>query len=693
MKKIYRKRKKTNIKYNYYKKYKDIKEIIEKRYNILIGIITLVVVVLFINLFYVQVVKKDFYEVKLEELTQNTVEGSTAPRGRIYDRNHKLIVDNEPLRVIYYKKEKGIKTKEEIELAYKVGNLINVDYDKITENILREFWVKNNSDKAKERITKDELKKLEERKITDEDIEKYKLERVTKEELESYKEVDKEAAYIYYLMNKGYSYSEKTIKDESVTDEEYALIASNINELKGFNVRLDWNRVYTYGSTFKTILGSVSDNGIPSDLKDYYLEKGYDLNDRVGISYLEYQYDDYLKGTKNIYEIGSNGEKILKEEGKRGNDIVLTIDIELQKQVEKILEKQLLKAKKEPNTEYYNKSFVVITNPKTGEILAMAGKQIVKKGSEYKIYDYTPGITTSPVVVGSVIKGASHIVGYNTGALKIGEKRYDTCVKLAGTNLKCSWMPLGLLDDISALKYSSNTYQFYTAMKVANVKYSYNTGIKVNEEDFNKYRNTFKEFGLGVKTEIDLPVESLGFKGKSENGGLLLDFSIGQYDTYTPIQLSQYIGTIANDGSRMKPHLLKEVYDSNESLRNVIYKNEPVELNKVKTESKYLKRVQEGFKEVLKYGGTGSGYINLKYKPAGKTGTSQSFVDSNNDGKIDKETITNTFVAYAPYDNPKVTFTVISPDIYNYENNSSYQTNVNRRIVTEVSEAYFKFYD
>ena len=125
---------------------------------------------------------------------------------------------------------------------------------------------------------------------------------------------------------------------------------------------------------------------------------------------------------------------------------------------------------------------------------------------------------------------------------------------------------------------------------------------------------------------------------------------------------------------------------------NKIYEYPNVELNKDTTESKYLKRVKEGFKEVLKYGGTGSGYMDLKNKPAGKTGTSQSFVDTDGDGKIDKETISNAFVAYAPYDNPEVTFTVISPDIYNYDNNSNYQTNVNKRIVKRVTDLYFKKY-
>lgn len=675
--------------------YRNIKGIIEKRYNILIGVIIFVVVLLFVNLFYVQIVKQEFYTQKVEKLNENNIEGDSAPRGRIYDRNHKLLVDNEPVKVIIYKKQNGINTKKEIALAYKVANLIDVDFSDIKESELREFWVKKNPTLANKKITEKELKKLDERKITKDDIYKLKLKRVTKEELDQFSEIDKEAATIYFLMNDGYSYTEKVIKKDNVTDKEYAVISENIKTLKGFNVKLDWQRSYPYNDVFKGILGSVSnsESGIPYELKDYYLSKGYELNDRVGVSYLEYQYEDILRGEKNIYQIDDDGNYKLVKAGSRGKDIVLTIDIELQKAVEEILTNELIKTKKEPNTELYNRSFVIITNPKTGEVLAMAGKQIIKDGNDYKIYDYTPGVLTSPVVVGSIVKGASHIVGYNTGALTIGEIRNDTCVKIAGTPEKCSWQYLGRLNDITALKQSSNTYQFYTAIKVGKGNYSYNSPLVVDLNAFKIYRDTFAEFGLGVKTGIDLPVESLGFKGESEVAGHLLDFSIGQYDTYTPIQLAQYMGTIANGGNRMKPYLLKSVYDSKgNSLTNLISQTEPVILNKVNTKDEYMARVHEGFKAVLEYGGTGSGYIDSVYKPAGKTGTSESFVDTDNDGKIDTETVTNTFAGYAPYDDPKVVFTVISPDIYHYGNNSTFTSAVNKRISQEVSKKFFEIY-
>ncbi len=679
--------KKTINNYTYYRKYNDIKDTIEKRFNILIGFITLGIIILLIGLFNIQLVQKNKYEELLVKASENTVEGTTAPRGRIYDRNGNILVDNTPIKVIYYKKPSKITTIREINLAYKVANLIAVDYSKLTDNSLRDFWIRNNSSKADERITEEERKQLEYRKLTMSDIERLKKERITDSELEALTDLDKEAAYIYYLMNKGYSYLEKVIKSEDVTDEEYAIIASS--NLEGFNVRLDWERTYPYGDTLKSIFGTVSssDVGIPSDLKEHYLQKGYSLDDRVGVSYLEYQYDGYLKGKKNKYQISANNEQILVEEGKRGNDLVLTIDIKLQQEIEKIVEDELKKAKKEANTKYFNKVFVVVTDPNDGGILAMVGKQIIKKGKDYEFLDFTPGVLTSTVTPGSVVKGASHITGYNNGGLKIGEVRTDSCVKLAATPLKCSWKYLGTLNDITALQQSSNTYQFYTAMKVAGYNYVYNGGFKMKRDGFKIYRDTFAQFGLGVKTGIDLPNELPGYKGTNDTPGLLLDYSIGQYDTYTPLQIAQYMATIANDGNRMQLHLLDKVYSSDQpSLKQEIYKYEPVLLNKVKTEKKYMNRVKEGFKKVIS-GGTGYGYINSKYKGAGKTGTSQSFIDTNSDGKVDKETITNTFAGYAPYNDPEVVFAVMSPDVSDLKTN--YTSSVNKRIVRRVSDKYF----
>ena len=669
---------------------KNLTEVINKRYNSLIFIVIILYVVILGRVFYLQIIKESEYKESLAISTEKTVESTSAPRGRIYDRNYNLLVDNEGVKTIYYKKQKGITNKEEIELAYVIADNINIDYSKVNENRLKTFYYKGHYKECKKKITDEEWEEYSKRKLNDKDIEKLIYERLD-EEISTYDERDKKAAYIYYLMNKGYSYAEKVIKNKDVSEEEYAYISENIDNLKGFNTKLDWERVYLYGDTFKSILGSVSSNsqGIPSELAEIYLKKGYSLDDRVGISYLEYQYEDYLKGTKAKYRLLSDNSYELVSEGKRGSDIVLTIDINLQKYLEEVLSNEVYNAKGEAGTAYYNRSFAVVADPNTGEILAMGGKQVLDKDGSKVIVDYTPGIVTLPVTPGSVVKGASMMVGYKYGAIDIGSHQYDECLKIKDTPLKCSWRTMGDIDDIYALQYSSNVYQYKIAISVGKGKYEYDKGLSLDEEAFKKYRDMYAEFGLGKKTGIDLPVESLGYMGTSKLPGHLLDFSIGQYDTYTPIQLSQYINTIANGGKRLKPYLLKEVYkasDSGDKFGSLIYKAETKVMGTLSVEDKYINRVREGFSAVVQ-NGLGYGYMGYYTNSAGKTGTSQSFIDTNGDNKVDTETITSSFVGYSPSDNPKMSIVVVSPDVSIPD---SSQSAVTKRISAQVVNKFFE---
>ena len=677
---------------------KVLEDVILKRYIFIIVIIFLCFGIIGVRLFSLQILSRDEYIVSLERAVEKRVESTSAPRGRIYDRNYNLLVDNVAVKTIYYKKENNITTKEEVELAYKVADLIEVDYSSLTDYRLKNFWYVQNKEDAKKKITDKEWKLNKERKLSDDDIVDLIFERISEEELSKFKDRDKEAAYIYYLMNKGYSYAEKVIKSKDITEKEYAVISENIDVLHGFNTKLDWERVYLYGDTFKSILGSVSSDtqGIPSELAEYYLDNGYSLADRVGISYLEYQYENYLKGTKAIYKVLPDNTYELVSEGKRGNDIVLTIDINLQKYLEEVLTSEVMNAKGEVNTEYYNRSFAVVSDPNSGEILAMGGKQIRERedGSRY-IVDYTPGIVTLPVTPGSIVKGASMLVGYKYGAINIGDTIQDDCIKIKDTPEKCSWKKLGLIDDVDALRMSSNYYQYLIAIKIGNGTYNYNEALKIDTDAFKKYRDMYSSFGLGVKTGIDLPVESLGYTGKSTLPGHLLDFAIGQYDTYTPIQLSQYINTLANGGTRLKPYLLKEVYSQSsndeDTFGELIYKTDVKTLGKVDVDSKYIDRVKYGFNRTV-IDGLGNGYMGYYTNSGGKTGTSQSFIDTDGDNVVDTETITTSFVGYSPADNPKMSIVVVSPDISNSYGEVSYTSPVTKRISAKIVNKYFEIY-
>lgn len=664
---------------------------LNKKLDILEMVIIFLFLLLAYFLFKTIYLKEDFYKEKLNSLTNVIVYGESAPRGRIYDRNYNLLVDNIAVPIIYYKKVDKITKQEEIELIYEVIDKLELEYDKLKTRNLKEFYLVLYPNKGNEKITEEEWDKQKQRVLNSNDIENLKIARITDDELNTLSETDRKAAYLYYLMNQGYSYSEKIIKSSNVTDSEYAYFSENNYKLKGFDTKVNWERNYLYQDTLKKILGSVG--SIPKEEKESYLKKGYELTDIVGLSNIEKQYEDILKGMKAKYKKVASNKLVLLEDAKRGNDIVLSIDINLQKEVDSIIDRELIRAKGEANTKYLSKTYAIIQQPSTGEVLAISGREVIKQNQEYITYDITPYSLTDPMTPGSVIKGASMLVGYNTGAIQIGEYTTDECIKIKNLPAKCSSHRVGRLNDIIALAESSNVYQFKIAMKVGGATYSYNEPLTINPVAFDIYRNTFKEFGLGVKTEIDLPVESLGYSGTKTAPDLLLNFSIGQYDSYTPIQLSQYITTIASNGKRLKPHLLKEIHEatSYEGLGKTLEIKEPVILNTVSTKEEYLKRVQEGFVAVMEVG-LGKKVMGNSPNPAGKTGTSESFIDTDKDGKIDTETTSNAFVGYAPSDNPTMTITVTSPDVEDPNTGYNYRTYMNRRIVRMISNKYFEMF-
>ena len=202
---------------------------------------------------------------------------------------------------------------------------------------------------------------------------------------------------------------------------------------------------------------------------------------------------------------------------------------------------------------------------------------------------------------------------------------------------------------------------------------------EVTEEDFNKYRDIFREFGLGNTTGIDLPNETEGLKGEKVAGDLLLNLAIGQYDLYTPTSLLQYTNTIANNGVRLKLNLMHSIGD---------VKREVEELGRVELEEKYFERIHAGLREVVK-SGTGYWYVAQDIEAAGKTGTSESYIDSDYDGVMDAYVLSNTFMMYAPYKDPKYAMVVISPNVANLETMGNSYASVNRKLARNISDLLF----
>ena len=606
-------------------------------------------------------------------IKSNYIYGLTAPRGRILDINGHILVDNIGVKAIIFNKL-NVSDKEVLYNTKVLSEILDIK-ENIDDYNLRYYYYIINTKEVNNLVPNIILKKYEERKMTSNELLNYKLNLITDDMLNN---IDKKEAYIYYLLNKGYSYEDKIIKI-NISDSEYEKI--NELNLKGIRTDLVWERYYPYQDKLRDIFGNVSSyiQGIPSELKNYYLNKGYNLNDRVGINNLEYIYDDSLKGEKAKYELINNKLVKISDEVK-GKDLVLSIDIEMQINIEKILEEEMLLAKKEYNTKYYDTSYLIVSNPNNGEIISLIGKKM----DNNKFLDYSYYNALSSFTIGSAVKGASISVGYKYNIIDENTKVLDSCIKLYGQNAKCSWKSLGMLNDINALRMSSNYFQYLIAIGITNNKYKSGIKLNANINHFNIYRDMFASYGLGVKTGIDLSNESSGQKGSIISDDLLLNFSIGQYDTYTPLELSQYINTIAT-GQRTQLSLLKYILNNDGS---IYFENNNTVYNKTLIDNNYLNRIREGFKAVNE-SGTGYSYTNHKFTSAGKTGTAESFLDSDLDGVIDKQTVSTSYVMYAPYDKPEFSIVIVSPHIKYKNKVSNYKYPINAKVMRRVSDLVY----
>lgn len=681
------------------------------RLNILFFVVFVLFSILVLRLGELQIVFGEDFKRQIEQKEIIPV-NSSVPRGKIYDTNGKLVVGNKPLKAITYTRSNSVKTSEMLEIATKLAQLINKDSEEdfkaITKRDRQDYWILKNPKSAEAKITEKDIEKLKKKELDKKEYDKavYDLtrERITEDELNSFSKEELEVLAIFREMSSGTALSPHIIKNNDVTDEEFAIVSEHLDSLPGVDTTTDWDRDFVYknddgNGPLSSILGKVTSakEGLPRDNLDYYLAKGYSRNDRVGKSYLEHQYEDVLQGQKETlkYVTDTSGDVLeshVFKEGKSGNDLVLAVDIDFQKKVDEIIEDKLGKARS--GQKYMDRALVSVMNPKTGEMLAMAGKQFVQDSETKRteVRDFALGNMTNSYEMGSVVKAATVLTGYQTGAIVPGQNLNDRPLNFKGTQVKKSWntVGFGMINDLYALKRSSNVYMFLTAMKIGGQQtYVPNGPLTIDKEKgITTLRKNFAQFGLGIRTGIDLPGEQTGYGGGQipPEAGKVLDYAIGQYDTYTALQLVQYISTIANGGYRVQPHLVKEIREPNpngDEFGPIVKEITPKILNKVDMKESWIKRVQEGLKLVVNdREGTGFGSIkNKQYKIAGKTGTAQALYDGPLDGRPMLWNV--TFAGYAPYDDPEIAISVVVPW------SSTDKTHVNLEIADEVFKAYF----
>ena len=662
------------------------------RLNLLFAIVILLFMTIIGRLLYMQVLHKDFYENKLASASQTRVTTGSV-RGEIYDATGKPLVENTVKQVVAFTRSNKMTATDLKDISKKLLSYVTVTSPQLTERQIADYYL---ADPAVYRKTVEALPK-EKRLDTDgNQLSESKLYNNAADSIDSnqieYTEEEKKAIYIFSQLNAVGNFATGNIQTDPLSDTQVAIIASASKELPGISISTSWDRK-VLETSLSSIVGSVSSekSGLPAEDVDAYLQKGYSLNDRVGTSYLEKQYEEVLQGKRTIKEIHIDKHGDIEsvkniEEGSKGKNIKLTIDLSFQDGVDNLLKSYFNSELDNGGAKYSEGVYAVALNPKTGAVLAMSGiKHNLETG------DLTPdslGTVTNVFVPGSVVKAATISSGWENGVLSGNQTLTDQPIVFQGSAPINSWYTPYYgsfpVTAVEALEYSSNAYMVQTALGMMGQTYQPNMTVKTNQLDsaMGKLRATFGEYGLGVSTEIDLPDESTGFIPQKFDLANYLTNAFGQFDNYTPMQLAQYVATIANNGVRLAPHIVEGIYDNNDKggLGELIQAIDTKEINKVNISESDMAILHQGFYQVSHGTSpltTGRAFSDgATVSISGKTGTAESYVAGG------QEANNTNAVAYAPTENPQIAVAVVFP------HNTNLTKNVGPAIARDIINLY-----
>lgn len=385
----------------------------------------------------------------------------------------------------------------------------------------------------------------------------------------------------------------------------------------------------------------------------------YSLNDTVGRGGVEQAFESYLRGVSGVRTVERNTSgKIVSEtwleEPKPGDNVVLTLDINLQAYVENTLATAIPQIDVE---EAVGGGACVILDVDTSEVLACASYPTFdpsKYNSNYNQYASDPLLpllnralqgTFAP---GSTFKMITAIAGLEEGVITpTTEIKDEGIYKYYSSPQPRCWI------------YNTNggnhgSINVSEAIEVSCNYFFYEVGRLVGIDTLVDYAT---RFGLGQKTGLELEEyagvmaspEYTQSRGGTWYEGSVLSVAIGQESTQvTPIQLANYIATLVNGGSRNATHLLKEVKSSDFS--QVLYTKEPELLSTIEIKDENLEAVKAGMLALTTEGSVSRHFADLPFQVGAKTGSAQV------DGQVEANAV---FVCFAPYDDPEVAMALV----------------------------------
>ena len=662
------------------------------RLNLLFAIVILLFLAIIGRLLYMQVLHKDFYENKLASASQTRVTMGSA-RGEIYDAAGKPLVQNTVKQVVSFTRSNKMTAADLKDISKKLLDYVTVTSPELTDRQMADYYLADTEvyKKTVEALPKDKRYDSDGNQLSESELYNNAAESITSDQL-NYSEDEKKIIYLFNQLNAVGNFATGNIQTDPLSDTQVAVIASASKELPGISISTSWDRK-VLETSLSSIVGTVSSekSGLPAEEVDTYLKKGYSLNDRVGTSYLEKQYEEVLQGKRTVKEIHLDKHGDMEsveniEEGSKGKNIKLTIDLAFQDSVDSLLKSYFNSELANGGARYSEGVYAVALNPKTGAVLAMSGmKHNVETG---ELTTDSLGTVTNVFVPGSVVKAATISSGWENGVLSGNQTLTDQPIVFQGSAPINSWYTPYYgsfpITAVEALEYSSNAYMVQTALGIMGQTYQPNMTVGTNnlESAMGKLRATFGEYGLGVSTEIDLPDESTGFIPKKFDLANYLTNAFGQFDNYTPMQLAQYVATIANNGVRLAPHIVEGIYDNNDKggLGELIQAINTKEINKVNISESDMAILHQGFYQVSHGTSpltTGRAFSDgATVSISGKTGTGESYVAGG------QEANNTNAVAYAPTENPQIAVAVVFP------HNTNLTKNVGPAIARDIINLY-----
>lgn len=663
------------------------------RYNLITILVYIVGIVLIVQLFNLQIVNgKEYRETSNTRLSRETV--IKAARGSIKDRTGNLLVTTKMgFNIELYKTK--INTTTLNKTILNTIKILENNNDKYINNLpisIEPF--KFTIDDEESQVNWKKENDIKEDAIPEQCF--YELKEKYKIEQDNILEAYKIMVVRYEISRNGYSSIRPVTIAKDVSRESAVKLGEQSIYFPGISATNEPMVSYPSGSLASHILGYVG-NITETELDGR--EDTYGINDVIGKVGIQYVFEEYLRGKDGIKQLdmsvdGTITDEYITQEAVAGSDVILTIDANLQAATEKALANNI---KKIASGGFSKRSdakagAAVVMNVKTGEILAMASypdyepELFVNGISQKKLDEYNKGdnifnrAISGVYAPGSTFKMITAIAGLETGVITPTEKINDIGVYKKAHEPACwIWnsygMSHGWLNVTEAITHSCN-YFFYEV------------GYRATIDNIAKYA---KYYGLGEKTNVELPMEEKGIvatrdkakeRGDEWQIGETLSAAIGQsYNSYTPIQMAKYISMLANGGEPIDVTIVKSINDvnGNQVSKEDITKfvNAKLGLTKEKKENLNIKKknidaILKGMKGVTsEEGGTAySTFANFNIELGGKTGSAQTDVQ----GKIN-----GWFVGFAPYEEPEIAVVVLVENA----GSGSYTAEVARDILQE----------